>query len=43
MLFLFSSQFRRAKLFIYGETMLDKGTGNKTWREKGVGEMKFLR
>lgn len=34
---------RRAKLFIYGETMLDKGTGNKTWREKGVGDMKFLK
>lgn len=23
--------------------MLDKGTGNKTWKEKGVGDMKFLR
>ena len=34
---------RRAKLFVYGETMLDKGTGNKTWREKGVGDVKFLR
>jgi len=26
---------RRAKLFIYGETMLDKGTGNKTWEREG--------
>jgi len=26
--------FRRAKLFVYGETMLDKGTGIKTWREQ---------
>lgn len=30
-------------MFIFGETMLDKGTGNKTWRERGVGEMKFLK
>lgn len=34
---------QRAKLFIYGETMLDKGTGNKTWRERGVGDMRFLK
>lgn len=34
---------QRSKLFIFGETMLDKGTGNKTWRERGVGEMKFLK
>jgi hypothetical protein len=34
---------RRAKLFLYGETMLDKGTGNKTWKEKGVGDMRFLK
>ena len=34
---------RRAKLFTFGETMLDRGTGNKTWKEKGVGDMKFLR
>eukprot|EP01038_Epipyxis_sp_PR26KG_P007739 gene7739-10516_t len=34
---------QRAKLFEFGETLLDKGTGNKTWKEKGVGEMKLLR
>mmetsp|Transcript_16040 Transcript_16040/g.32067 ORF Transcript_16040/g.32067 Transcript_16040/m.32067 type:complete len:213 (+) Transcript_16040:24-662(+) len=34
---------QRAKLFIYGETMLDKGTGVKTWREKGVGDVRFLK
>lgn len=33
----------RAKLFIFGETMLDAGTGNKTWRERGVGEVRLLR
>lgn len=33
----------RSKLFIFGETMLDVGTGNKTWRERGIGEAKILR
>ena len=33
----------RAKLFIFGETMLDAGTGNKTWRERGIGDIKILR
>jgi len=33
----------RSKLFIFGETLLDKGSGNKTWRERGVGEIKILR
>lgn len=33
----------RAKLFIYGETLLDAGTGNKTWRERGVGDVRILR
>lgn len=33
----------RAKLFIYGETLLDKGTGKKTWRERGIGQAKILR
>jgi Ran-binding protein 1 len=32
----------RAKLFIYGETMLDKGTGNKTWVERGIGDIRLL-
>merc|ERR1719223_38010 len=34
---------RRSKLFIFGETMLDAGTGKKTWRERGIGEAKILR
>lgn len=33
----------RAKLFIFGETLLDKGTGKKTWRERGIGDMRILR
>jgi Ran-binding protein 1 len=33
----------RAKLFIYGETLLDVGTGVKTWRERGIGEARILR
>lgn len=33
----------RAKLFIFGETLLDQGTGKKTWKERGVGEIKILR
>jgi Ran-binding protein 1 len=34
---------KRSKLFIFGETLLDKGTGNKTWRERGVGEVRLLK
>lgn len=34
---------KRAKLFIYGETLLDTGTGKKTWRERGVGDVRILR
>lgn len=33
---------RRAKLFIFGETLLNKGTGQKEWVERGIGEVKFL-
>jgi Ran-binding protein 1 len=33
----------RAKLFCFRETLLDKGTGKKTWCERGVGEAKFLK
>jgi Ran-binding protein 1 len=33
----------RAKLFIFGETLLDVGTGNKTWKERGIGEVRILR
>lgn len=34
---------QRSKLFIFGETLLDKGTGKKTWRERGIGEVRILR
>jgi len=33
----------RAKLFVFRETLLDKGTGNKTWCERGVGDVKLLK
>lgn len=33
----------RSKLFVFGETLLDVGTGNKTWRERGIGEVRLLR
>lgn len=33
----------RAKLFVYGETMLDAGTGNKSWKERGIGDVRILR
>lgn len=34
---------QRSKLFIFGETLLDKGTGRKTWRERGVGDIRLLK
>ncbi|CAJ1957713.1 unnamed protein product, partial [Cylindrotheca closterium] len=33
----------RSKLFLYGETLLDVGSGNKTWKERGIGEARILR
>jgi len=33
----------RGKLFVFGETLLNKGTGQKTWNERGIGEFKFLK
>jgi Ran-binding protein 1 len=33
----------RAKLFVFRETLLDKGTGKKTWCERGVGDVRFLK
>ena len=33
----------RSKLFIFGETLLDKGSGKKSWRERGIGEIRILR
>ncbi len=34
---------RRSKLYVFGEAMLDKGTGKKTWLERGIGEVKLLK
>ena len=33
----------RSKLFQLGETLLDKGTGNNSWMERGIGEARILR
>ncbi|CAJ1966305.1 unnamed protein product [Cylindrotheca closterium] len=33
----------RSKLFLFGETLLDVGSGNKTWKERGIGEARILR
>ncbi|KAF0695310.1 Aste57867_13869 [Aphanomyces stellatus] len=33
----------RAKLFDFRETLLDKGTGTKSWCERGVGSVRFLK
>lgn len=33
----------RAKLYDYKETLLDKGTDNKSWCERGIGEVRFLK
>ena len=33
----------RAKLFVFGETLLDVGTGTKAWKERGVGNVRLLR
>jgi len=33
----------RSKMFLYGETLLDVGTGKKTWKERGIGEARILR
>merc|ERR1719253_2522991 len=33
----------RGKLFLYGETLLDVGTGKKSWKERGVGDAWILR
>lgn len=36
-------EHRRSKLYVFGEAMLDKGTGKKTWLERGIGEVKLLK
>jgi len=34
---------QRVKLNEFGETLLNKGTGIKEWKEKGIGELKILK
>mmetsp|Transcript_48813 Transcript_48813/g.55294 ORF Transcript_48813/g.55294 Transcript_48813/m.55294 type:complete len:255 (-) Transcript_48813:356-1120(-) len=34
---------QRGKLFIYGETLLDVGSGNKQWNERGIGDIRILK
>mmetsp|Transcript_3333 Transcript_3333/g.6912 ORF Transcript_3333/g.6912 Transcript_3333/m.6912 type:complete len:199 (-) Transcript_3333:201-797(-) len=34
---------QRGKLFLYGETLLDVGSGNKSWKERGIGDIKILK
>jgi Ran-binding protein 1 len=38
-----ASYKQRAKLFTFGETLLNKGSGVKSWNERGVGEVKLLK
>lgn len=33
----------RSKLFVFGESLLNKGTQTKTWNERGIGEIRLLR
>lgn len=33
---------QRGKLFLYGETLLDVGSGKKSWKERGIGEIRIL-
>mmetsp|Transcript_16788 Transcript_16788/g.38784 ORF Transcript_16788/g.38784 Transcript_16788/m.38784 type:complete len:206 (-) Transcript_16788:345-962(-) len=33
----------RGKLFVYGETLLDVGSGNKSWKERGIGDIRILK
>jgi len=33
----------RGKLFLYGETLLDVGSGNKSWKERGIGDIRILK
>jgi Ran-binding protein 1 len=34
---------QRGKLFVYGETLLDVGSGNKSWKERGIGDIRILK
>ena len=34
---------QRGKLFLYGETLLDVGSGNKQWKKRGIGDIRILK
>jgi Ran-binding protein 1 len=34
---------QRAKLYVYAETLLNAGTGQKEWKERGIGNIRLLR
>mmetsp|Transcript_105044 Transcript_105044/g.226587 ORF Transcript_105044/g.226587 Transcript_105044/m.226587 type:complete len:233 (-) Transcript_105044:72-770(-) len=34
---------RRGKLYTFGESLLNKGTGAKSWNERGTGDVKLLK
>mmetsp|Transcript_14173 Transcript_14173/g.29553 ORF Transcript_14173/g.29553 Transcript_14173/m.29553 type:complete len:207 (-) Transcript_14173:160-780(-) len=34
---------QRGKLFLYGETLLEVGSGNKSWKERGIGDIRILK
>lgn len=34
---------KRGKLYTFGESLLNKGTGTKSWNERGVGQIKLLK
>lgn len=35
--------YRKGKLYAFGESLLNKGSGTKSWNERGVGEVKLLK
>lgn len=34
---------QRCKLYVFGETMLNRGTGDKSWNERGKGDVRLLK
>ena len=35
--------YRRAKLYQFSESLLNKGSGTKSWNERGLGQIKLLK